>query len=297
MLLESKDFSIFVHVKSIRTIIYLIMRVLADGGSTKTDWLLIHDNDSKERFTTYGINPSLLPADEVETSLRQVQAEHSVLFEAESIEFYGAGCTPAGCSVMRECMQTVFPKAKHLTVGSDIIGAARALLPDREGIACILGTGANSCLWDGERIVMQTPALGYILGDEGSGAVLGRLLVNALYKGMLPASMKAEFENEYQTDMMGVIERVYRKPATNRWLASLSPFVCKHIDCPEVEGLVISNFDTFVERNILPYNRPDLPVSFVGSIAHYYGRQLRQSVESHGLVMGRVLRSPLDAMI
>ena len=139
--------------------------------------------------------------------------------------------------------------------------------------------------------------LSYILGDEGSGAVLGRLLVNALYKGMLPASMIAEFENEYQTDMMGVIERVYRKPAANRWLASLSPFVCKHIDCPEVEGLVISNFDTFVERNILPYNRPDLPVSFVGSIAHYYGRQLRQSVESHGLVMGRVLRSPLDAMI
>lgn len=273
------------------------MRVLADGGSTKIDWLLIFDDGRVERFNTVGINPSLLPVADVEAALRQVAASNDSLHAAETIEFYGAGCTVAASAVMRQCLADVFPKAQHVIAGSDIIGAARALLSDSEGIACILGTGANSCLWDGRSIVMQTPALGYILGDEGSGAVLGRMLVNALYKGVLPVSMKEEFEHEYQTDMMGVIEMVYRQPAANRWLASLSPFVSARIACSAMERLVISNFDSFIERNILPYRRADLPVSFVGSIAHYYETQLRQSVESHGLIMGRVLRSPLDAMV
>lgn len=272
------------------------MRVLADGGSTKIDWLLIHDDNTTERFVTCGINPSILSPDVVEAELRQVLAMHKMLGEADKIEFYGAGCTPAGSSVMRECMQAVFPNIKTLAVDTDIVGAARALMSGHEGIVCILGTGANSCLWDGERIVRQTPALGYILGDEGSGAVLGRMLINALYKGGLPESIKKDFELEYQIDMMGVIEKVYRQPAANRWLASLSPFVLKHMNCPEMVHIVESNLNNFIERNVLPYNRPELPVSFVGSIAYFYNELLHQVLKSHGLSIGLVLRSPLDSL-
>ena len=180
---------------------------------------------------------------------------------------------------------------------SDLLGAARALCGKSEGLACILGTGANSCLYDGHRIIANTPPLGYILGDEGSGAVLGRRFLNALYKGHLGNETKAAFEAGMQLSLSDVIDRVYRQPLPNRWLASLSPFIHSHLDNPDVEALVVDNFSAFIARNIEPYRRRDLPLQAVGSIAYYYRDQLCQAAKQAGYAVGKVLRSPLDGLL
>lgn len=274
------------------------MRLIADGGSTKIDWLLTDDEGKRLMHTSVGLNPTMLSADEIVDGLRRVAEEWSPIVDAKTIEFYGAGCTPVASEKMAEALRTVIAGAETVTVDSDIIGAAKALLGDEEGIACILGTGACSCHWgrkaDGSvGIVSQTPALGYILGDEGSGAVLGRLMINAMYKGVLPRSICDEFERAYDVDMYGVIEHVYRMPQPNRWLASLSPFVHSHMDNEQVAKLVCENLRAFFVRNILPYGRMDLPVSFVGSIAYYYEEQLRIEAEKLGVKIGMIRKSPL----
>ena len=177
------------------------------------------------------------------------------------------------------------------------MGAAHALCGHQEGIACILGTGANSCLYDGERIVQNTPALGYILGDEGSGAVLGRKFINALYKGRLPQGLREVFEQEMNLTMSTVIQRVYKEPQANRFLASLSLFIGKHLDMPEVRQLVVENFREFLRNNVKPYGRPELPVSFVGSMAYHYESELREAVQLEGLVVGKILKRPVSSLI
>ena len=271
------------------------MKIIADGGSTKIDWVLYDDDTVVSRCCSEGLNPSLLSQEAIVSSLRHVVEEHPAMLCTEKIEFYGAGCNVSASPVMADSLRTVFPSARTVVVDSDMIGAAKVLCGDEEGIACILGTGANSCLWDGKGIAMQTPALGYILGDEGSGAVLGKLFLNALYKGVLPVPMREDFEQEYGVDMTGVIEHVYRMPRANAWLASLAPFVLRHISDVKVRELVRTNFDMFIRRNILPYRRPDLPVSFVGSIAHHFQQPLSEVLTSHGLVLGTTCQSPMDA--
>ena len=197
---------------------------------------------------------------------------------------------------MRRLLSLVFPSAAVEAHG-DLLGAARAVCGHSEGIACILGTGANSCLYDGCRIVGNTPPLGYILGDEGSGAVLGARFLNALYKGFLPASLLADFESELSMSMGDVIARVYRAPLANRFLASLSPYVSRYMDVPEVVRLVVDNFRDFFRRNVVHYRRTDLPVGFVGSIAYHYEQQLREAADAEGFMVGVVMKSPMDGLL
>lgn len=273
------------------------MNIIADGGSTKIDWILYDDSAVLARWQSPGLNPSLLSKAEIMPSLQEQRKEIPAGKEVRKIEFYGAGCTVTASKVMTECFREVFPEAEEVITGSDIIGAARVLLGENKGIACILGTGANSCLWDGTQIVMQTPALGYILGDEGSGAVLGKMLVNALYKGALPARVKKAFEESYSIDMFRVIENVYRKPNANVWLASLTRFIAEHIQEEGMEQLVMENFNLFVNRNILPYRCPECPVSFVGSVAYHFSKQLEKALHANGLSLGKIVQSPLDAFL
>lgn len=281
------------------------MIIKADGGSTKVEWLLLDNGKEIARYISAGLNPSLLDSGDIVAGLQKVADECCLLSDADEIEFFGAGCTPAAAEKMRGCLAMVFGNAKRITVDSDIIGAATALCGDEEGIACILGTGACSCLWGkatdvtaarvygGMTIVKQTPALGYILGDEGSGAVLGRNFINALYKGRLTLALRDEFEKEYGVDMFGVIDKVYRQPMPNRWLASISPFILRNIGIAEVEDVVTESFRLFFEHNILPYHRPDLSVSFVGSVAYYYEKQLRSVAAKLNITIGKILKSPL----
>lgn len=280
------------------------MILLADSGSTKTEWVLKERGDEKLRVITSGINPIQMSEGDVKAIVTTFARENPLTLHAEGIEFYGSGCTPRGSEIMRSILQETFSNAKTINVGSDIIGAARALLGKTKGIACILGTGANSCLWDGEKVVQQTPCLGYILGDEGGGAVLGRSLVNLLYKGgaveknvdgtaNVLFTLRQEFERTYTLTMADVIERVYRCPNPNRWLASLSPFIASHLDVPQMKTMVIENFRRFFNHNIVPYAHPEMPVHFVGSIAWHYRDLLAEAASAEGFTLGKIIQKPL----
>lgn len=276
------------------------MKLIADSGSTKTDWVLTDGAAIVAQFQTEGINPFHQSEDEIRDVLGKVVSEMGKLLSPNlhlaSITFYGSGVRPELEAVMERLIGEAFP-GTTVEAHGDLLGAARALCGNREGIACILGTGANSCLYDGRRIVSNTPPLGYILGDEGSGAVLGRRFLNALYKGRLPESVVTEFEKETGMTMADVIARVYRQPMANRYLASLSPFIGRHAAIPQVHGLVVENFRDFFRNNIMPYQRRDLPVGFVGSIAYYYKVQLQEAAEDLGYRVGRVLKSPIEGLV
>ena len=287
------------------------MKLIADSGSTKTDWCLLDDTGVMSRMTTQGINPihqtkdtireilnkELLPQLTIHPSCVPSVASDEESGAAFTIHFYGSGVTPIQREPMCQLLHEVFTGAGEVMAESDLLGAARALCQQKEGVACILGTGANSCLYDGQQIVKNTPALGYILGDEGSGAVLGIRFLNALYKGALPESLRQEFETQTGLTIAEVINRVYRQPMANRWLASLSTFIHSHVDMPEVSTLVTDNFRCFIRRNVLPYGRKDLPLNAVGSIAWYYREQLSEAAEAEGLVLGTVIQSPMEGLV
>ena len=268
--------------------------LIADSGSTKTDWAFMG-----MRMQTQGINPFHQDEDTIRGILKDELLPQltSDIRHLTSILFYGSGVRPELEEKMRRLLGEAFPQAEHIEAHGDLLGAARALCNNEEGIACILGTGANSCLYDGERIVENTPPMGYILGDEGSGAVLGARFLNALYKNRLSNEVKVAFETYMEMSMAQVIDRVYRQPMANRWLASLSTFIHQQIGNPQIEQLVIDNFRDFIQRNITPYQRKDLPINAVGSIAFYYKEQLEKAVKEEGYTLGKIVRSPLDALV
>ena len=266
--------------------------LIADSGSTKTDWVL-----DGNRLHTQGINPFHQDEDTIRGILHDELLPQITADRVRAIRFYGSGVRPELEEKMERLLGESFPQATDIEAHGDLLGACIALCGSHEGIACILGTGANSCLYDGKHIVMNTPPLGYILGDEGSGAVLGIRFMNALYKNRLPEHIRTAFETYAQMSMAQVIERVYRQPMPNRWLASLSAFIHDYISEPAVEQLVVENFRLFIVRNIAPYHRQDLPINAVGSIAFYYKDQLEKAVKAEGYTLGKVVRSPLDALV
>lgn len=279
------------------------MILIADSGSTKTDWALVRREAGLDGVShistlkTQGLNPFHQGVDAMTHILNEELLPQLDANEVDVVYFYGSGVRPELEPQMCEILSCVFPHAKSVKAHSDLLGAAHALCRHTEGIACILGTGASSCLFDGERIVQSTPALGYILGDEGSGAVLGRLFLNALYKGVLSEKIKDDFENSMGLTMPSVIDRVYRQPLANRFLASLSEFIHHHITDEAVKALVVSNFEAFFSRNIKPYRRPELPVSFVGSIAYYYQQQLSEAAHRQHFRLGTIIKSPLEGLV
>ncbi len=266
--------------------------IIADSGSTKTDWLI-----GSKRISTQGINPIHQDDDTIIAILNNELLSHlsPLTSHPQTIRFYGAGVRPEQEERMERLLAQVFPKATSIEAKSDMLGAARALCGKEEGLACILGTGANSCLFDGKHIIQNTPPLGYILGDEGSGAVMGRMFLNALYKNRLYEGAKEEFEQFLKLNMANVIERVYRQPMANRWLASLCPYIRQHLDQPSVQEVVVQNFQLFIRHNLAPYRRPHLPINAVGSVAHFFRPQLEQAAAAEGYTIGQILRSPLDA--
>lgn len=274
------------------------MKLIVDSGSTKTDWCVVAGGVVVLRTAGQGINPLQQSVDVIEDI---VKTEFVVQFDdacdITEIEFYGAGCRDGMVPRMEMLLRKLFVNAVKVEVCSDVLGAARALFGGREGIACILGTGANSCLYDGRRITANVPPLGYILGDEGSGAVLGRLFINALFKGGLPAAMRDEFLKETGLTLADIINKVYREPLANRFLASTSAFIHNHLYNSRLRSLVVDNFRSFFKRNVNLYGRRDLPVGAVGSIAFYYKSELLEAAEAEGYTVGKVIKSPMEGLV
>ncbi len=272
------------------------MRLICDSGSTKTDWIVADGATSVLRFSTCGLNPAVMGIDRVKELLLSVLLPHVEGLDISDVEYYGAGCTQDIIPDMRRLLADLIPSAQSVLVASDILGAAKAVCGKECGIAAILGTGANSCLFDGEKIVSNTPALGFILGDEGSGAVLGRMFLNAHLKGLLPESVSVAFVNETGLTQQDIIAKVYRSATPNRFLASMSPFIRQHLDVSQLRELVIENFRNFFTHNIRQYGHPELPVNCIGSMAFYYTAELKEAAQREGFTIGRILRSPIDGI-
>ena len=273
------------------------MILIADSGSSKTDWALQSASGALARFHTQGINPFHQDRTVIAGILRQELLPQLDPEKVSRVCFYGSGVRPELEPVMTSLLQEVFPQAEQVEAHSDLLGAAHALCGHNYGIASILGTGANSCLYDGRRIIANTPALGYILGDEGSGGVLGKLFLHELYKGVLSEKICSEFEREYGLTMADVIQRVYREPMPNRFLASLAPFIHRHLSDDAVRQIVIRNFRDFFRYNIRPYGLSDMPVSFVGSIAFHFRDQLTEAALAENFRLGKILQSPIEGLV
>lgn len=275
------------------------MILIADCGSTKIDWCVVENGEVKKQVFTSGINALLMTEEQIRESLALELAQEVAEFEIESVYYYGAGCLFDDiCANVRRAIAANVPTAKTIEVHSDLVAAARALCGDREGIACILGTGSNSCFWDGEKIADNVSPLGYILGDEGSGAVLGKLLVGDVLKKQLPEELCEKFLKEYELDRQKIIESVYKRPAANRFLASLSPFLSKNIEEPAIHRLVLNAFKSFFVRNIENYkDYKNYAVSFVGSVAFYYREVLEEAAKAVDIKIGTIIKSPMEGLV
>lgn len=274
------------------------MMLIADSGSTKTDWAWIENGTIIHRATTTGINPVHQTEEEILAHSTNLTPRSTLLIpQTNIICFYGAGCIPEKKGVVEKVLRRVFPEVEKIEVENDLLGAARAVCQHQEGLACILGTGSNSCLYDGEKIVGNIPPLGYILGDEGSGAVLGKLFLNALFKGTLPVSMKEDFLQKSGLTYPEIIQRVYRQSMANRFLASTSLYIYEHLDEPVLRELVKDNFRDFFRKNIAKYQRPDLSIGAIGSIAYHYRDLLREVAEEEGYTLGKVAKSPMEGLV
>lgn len=265
------------------------MKAIADSGSTKCEWIF-GDGDRILRLRTAGINAVQQSPD----AIRTVLAELPPLDGVEELRFYGAGCGdsfPEASAVLRRELAARFGPGTAIGLGSDLLGAARALFGRGEGIACILGTGSNSCHCRGGEIVAHVPPLGYVLGDEGSGAVLGRNLVNGIFKGTIP--LREEFLRTFALTYAGLIRRVYREPAANRFLASFAPFIRAHLDCAPVREMVVRSFGEFAARNLSGYPA-GLPVAFVGGVAAHFEEPLREAMAAAGREVVRIVCSPAE---
>ena len=288
------------------------MILIADSGSTKTDWAIVTGASQPVVLNTQGINPVHQSREEIVQIVREEfvgamgsnpevqKLRSSAILTPEfpmAVYFYGSGIRPELEPLMTSLLQETFPQASVVEAHSDLLGAARALCGHNYGVASILGTGANSCLYDGNGVLQHTPALGYILGDEGSGAVLGKRFIHDLYGGKLSEEIKAVFEKEMRLNLAEIIKRVYRQPLANRFLASLSEFISNHLDDAGVRAVVVENFVDFLRYHIQPYNRPDLPVSFVGSVAWHYQDELREAADRLNFHLGSILKTPLAGLV
>lgn len=275
------------------------MILIADCGSTKIDWCFVEGGKTVKTVNTTGINALMLTREEI---IARLKAELAPAIEGfnrvEAVYFYGAGCISEDvCDNVRHAIATVV-SAPRIEVATDLLAAARALCGRQPGIACIIGTGSNSCYYDGREIKDNVSPLGYILGDEGSGAVMGKILVGDVLKKQMPEHLCEAFLREYDLDRLTIIKRVYKEPQANRFLASLTPFLSKHIDEPEIHALVVNSFKAFFVRNIHAYKDYDkLPVNFIGSIAYYYEPQLREAAQAASCTVGTILKAPMQGLI
>lgn len=269
--------------------------LLIDAGSTKMDWALLENGIVTKRFATKGFNPNYAEKQQFINILSEVDLPK---MEVEKVFYYGSGCLKVENAQMVGLMlQQYFPNSVP-TVTNDMMGAAHALLGHNKGIACILGTGANSCLYDGNVITNRAVSLGYLVGDEGSGCYIGKKLVRAYFYNLFPIQLKLEFEDIYNLNINDFIDNVYHKPEASKYLANFTKFAGEHQEDPFIQQLVNSCFRDFIEVFVLRYsNYHSLPIGFVGSVAYHFQGLLKKCLEAEGLSVGQIIQSPLEGLI
>lgn len=271
--------------------------LIADGGATKTAWALVEGGSIVFRADTRGINPYFQSEEEIGRELTEclLPLLREAPCAAERVYFYGAGCAfPDKIALVRAAVGGCLGIPAE--AGSDLLGAARGLCGSEPGIACILGTGSNSCMYDGQGIVQSVSPLGFILGDEGSGAFLGKRLVGDCLKNQLPPEVKERFLERFGLTPQTILERVYRQPFPNRFLAGLSVFLSENREVPELRALVLDSFRRFFTRNVRQYDYKTYPAHFTGSVAWHYRELVAEAAAGCGVRTGRFMQSPLEGL-
>lgn len=270
------------------------MVLIAESGSTKTQWRLLSLNQIESLVNTQGVNPVLLSSDEIEGVIRPVSAGIEAT-EIGAVYFFGAGCAskPAKEKIWKAIFN-VFG-CDNIVVDTDLIAACLSLAGDSPAMIGLLGTGSNSCLWNGREIAERVPSLGYILGDEGGGVSIGKQLVSDFLKNQMPLNLRLKFIEKYDVSAEIAIERVYQMPMPNRYLAGFAPFAEANIDDEYCRQLVQKQFSDFVVRNILQYRKhSDFEIHFCGSIAFSHQSILIDICKSHDVRVGKIVKEPID---
>ena len=274
------------------------MILIADSGATKTNWCLVRAHSDYRIVQTEGINPFHQTEEKISgTICRDLMSQLSKedVDSCTEVHFFGAGCLPVNSGIIIGQLLSCFPQAT-VTADTDLLGAAHAVCGHNPGIACILGTGSNSCLYDGARIVKNVSPLGYILGDEGSGAYLGKRFIGDCLKGLLPATLKKGLFREFALTQATILQRVYMQPEANRFLGSVVPYIYDNRHVPEVAALLDDCFREFFRRNVVGYSS-DMPVSFTGSVAWFFQEEVTRAAQAAGLKVGRFVRNPIEGMV
>ena len=272
------------------------MKLIAESGSTRTEWALVEDNHLVQRVFSEGLNPFFQTRREISRSVRLGLPESFFKKKLDQVYYYGAGCSSyekkniLGASLVAQFKTPI-------QVESDLLAAARGLFKCEAGIACILGTGSNSCFYDGKIIVKNVKAAGYILGDEGSGAVLGKLFLADLLKGLAPKELANEFHEKFRISVNDVMESVYNLPFPNRFLGTIAYFLGDYMDNEYVYNLLTNNLRSFFNRNVCQYDYINYPIRFVGSLAYAYPDILQEVAQEFGVEIDVIEETHMNGLI
>src|SRR5882672_5623050 len=272
------------------------MKLIADSGGSKIDWRLLNSDGTIGQTNTPGFNPYYQPIDDLNNTIRTAVAP-IVKEEVSDVYFYGAGVSSEkNQAVIREAFLSFFPKSK-VEIGWDLLAAARALCGHEPGIACIMGTGSNSCLYDGEKITDNVANLGWILADEGSGTYLGKQLVFDYFRKEMPESLAKQFHARFSWSREEVLEKVYQQEKPGAFLASFAKFIFQHLKEPYCYQLAYQSFSDFFENNVMKYeNYKNLKVHFTGSIGFYFSDVVRQVANDKGITVKNILEGPIAGL-
>lgn len=274
------------------------MKLIIDSGATKTQWVLLEGKQVAENFRTTGFNPYYTPAETIRQSIATELPERVKHRKIEEIYFYGTGCSATeNCKLIKSILQAFFKEAA-IETHHDLYGAAVALLKHREGIAAILGTGSNSCLWNGHNITEGVPSLGWLIGDEGSATHLGKGLLKAFLSGEMSAEITNAFYNYTELNFEGILHKIYKDSKPNRWISDLSRFASANMENKQIRNLIKQNFRDFLSSQIKKYiGYQDKEISFTGSVAWHFKDILYEVMQEESLHTGLILQQPMDGLI
>lgn len=269
--------------------------LIADSGFTKTDWRLIKADGSIEQARTQGINPYYQTEEEMQEVIQDLYGQ--LPESMDQIYFYGTGCSSGtNREKIAKILNKYYAKA-NVDVNHDLLAAARSLCGDQPGIACIIGTGTNSCLYDGHKITENVPSLGWAIADEGGGTYLGKMLVTDYYRKDMPQHLRVIFKETFGLTKDDFLTHIYQEPMPGRFLSTFAKFIGEHIADPYMYQLVANGFDSFITKNVMKYNgHQELPVHFTGSVAYHFGTILRSVAQDKGIFVKHISEHPIAGL-
>ncbi|OAN64325.1 hypothetical protein A8B79_13365 [Balneola sp. EhC07] len=271
--------------------------LIADSGSTKTEWVLVN-KESKEFFKSDGLNPYFRTHGQLSEAIKNGVKNSLKNTQVDEIFFYGSGSgNESRKAILQNAIRENFPESE-IHIESDMLGAAIACFGKKEGVACIMGTGSNSCVYDGEKIVKSIPSLGFVFGDEGSGGYFGKRILNAYYYKTMPEDLRNALEETSDMSLESVLHKIYEEPQANRFVASFSKILGDYRDHPFIKNMVRKGFEAFADKQLGYFEESkEKEIGFVGSIASVYQEILEEVLSERGMDLSIVVRKPLDRLV